>query len=75
MTRERMYDAIKKKLDKEGLEITEDTRPVVDAAVSVALEYVLSFAQEVSHELASKTLYSHSMVAGVFIRKLKGLMK
>lgn len=75
MTRKRMYDAIKQKLDEEGLEITEDSKAVVDAAICCALEYVLEFAQEVSHELTSQGLYSEAMVAGVFVRKIKGLMK
>lgn len=75
MTRKRMYDAIKTKLAEEGLEITDESQAVVDAAISCALDYVLTFAQEVSHELTGSGLYSEAMVAGVFVRKIKGLMK
>lgn len=74
MTRKRMYDAIKSRLAEEGLEITDESKAVVDAAISCALDYVLAFAQEVSHELTSQGLYSEAMVAGVFIRKVKGLI-
>lgn len=74
MTRERMYDTIKQKLDEEGLEITPESKLVVDAAICCALEYVLDYAQGLSHELASAELYSEAMVAGSMIRKIKGLM-
>lgn len=70
-----MYDTIKLRLEERGLEITEDSKAVVDAAVCCALEYVLTFAQEVSEELTAASLYSEAMVAGVFVRKIKGLMR
>lgn len=75
MTRYRMYEAIREQLAEEGLELTDDCKAAVDASVCAALGYVLNFSQEVSRELASKELYSEAMVAGVFINKLKGLMK
>lgn len=75
MTRARMYEAIRVRLAEEELALTEDCKAAVDASVCAALDYILEFAQSVSHELASKELYSEAMVAGVLVNKIKGLMK
>jgi len=73
MTRKRMYDSIKGCLEKENIELTDDTKAAVDVAVSCALNYVQDFAQQVSHELISGGLYSEAMVAGVIVQKIKAL--
>lgn len=75
MTRKRMNATIRQKLEDEGLHVTDEERAVADFAVRCALDYVLAFSHEVAEELASKELYSEAMVAGVFIRKIKGLIE
>lgn len=75
MTRKRMYDAIKKELEAQGIEITEDNQASVDIAVCCALDYVLSFGVEVSAVLTMAHLDSEAKVAGIFVNKIKGLMK
>lgn len=75
MTRKRLYDAIKAKFEEDGIELTDEAKAAVDAAVCCALDYVLVFAQEISQELTNAHLYSEAMVAGVFVRKIKGLIK
>lgn len=73
MTRKRMYGVIRTDLERADL-ADEGCMDVVDVAVNGALEYVLQFGLELSAELAASELYSESMVAGVFIRKLKTLL-
>lgn len=75
MTRKLMYDAIKAKLEEEGLEATEENKAAVDAAVCAALEYILNFGLETAEALAIQKAYSELLVAGVFINKIKGLMR
>lgn len=71
MTRKRMYNAIKKQLEDYQMDCDEQCMQTVDVAVDEALEYVLSFALEMSAELTAAGLYSHAMVAGVVINKIK----
>jgi len=66
-----MMASIKEALDEQGLQCTEDTKAVADAAADATLNYLLSFATEVSEELVSNDLYTEAMVAGVFTRKIK----
>lgn len=73
MTRQRMYKQIRAKLSEEGLEITDECKAVTDAAICVALDYVLTFTVEISEELISAGLYSEAMVAGLLVRKIKDL--
>lgn len=75
MTRKLMYDAIKAKLEEEGLEVNEDTKAAVDAAVCAALEYLLNYSLLTAEHLAMQKSYSELLVAGGFINKIKGLMK
>lgn len=74
VTRKRLYDKIKTRLQDYDLPDDAVAKEVVDEAVDCALEYVLSFAQEVSSELVQNKLYSEAMVSGVIIRKLKALL-
>lgn len=74
MTRKRLQRTIKNKLDDFQLPADDEAREVASVAVDCALEYVLSFANQVAEELTSQQLYSEAMVAGVFVAKLKGLL-
>lgn len=74
MTRKRLFRRIRDCLDKTELPTTTETQAVANVSVDCTLEYVLGFAIEVSEELTKNALYSEAMVAGTFIRKIKGLM-
>lgn len=74
MTRKRMYDVIKQRLEDYQLECDDACMDVVDVAVNEALQYVCSFAQDLSIEMVSSEMYSEAMVAGTIINKIKTLL-
>lgn len=73
MTRKRLYSSIRLELERRDL-YGEECLPVVDASVDGTLNYILSFAQDISTELIVSGLYSEAMVSGVFVQKLKALL-
>jgi len=76
MTRKLLYDAIKVKLDEKGIEITKESKAAVDTAIYVALDYLLVYALSTAEDFAvQKNAYSELLVTGMFVNKIKGLMK
>lgn len=76
MTRRKMREAIRQRLEDYQLPVDEDSRQIVDTAVDCALEYVLDFAMQVNEKLVEDLprSYSQVLVAGTFIQKLKKLL-
>ena len=75
MTRKLLYDAIRVKLVEESIDITEESKAAIDAAVCVTLDYILEFGLTTAEQLAIQKSYPELLVAGMFINKIKGLMK
>jgi hypothetical protein len=74
MTRQKLKNAIKVRLEDYQLPVDDAAREASDIAVDCALEYVLNFVTELSIELTAKELYSEAMVAGMVIKRLQGLL-
>lgn len=74
MTRNIMREAIKQRLEDYQIPLTDESKEVAEAAVDCALEHLLGFLMQLSEQLTVDNAYSEAMVAGIVIRKVKGLL-